>query len=176
MPSSLKPSITRIATTLAVGFVAAVLTACSGTGDALGEPAEANDDVVLQQEQPQQDDGAEPGVSDVDDDGAAGAADDADGGNAIILPARTIDATVYAGGLEYTVGEVRVLDLDDEAGSLPQRTHGLQVDIDAEAFNPSDSQSMVNPMASLSWVDPETGLLHQGFGSSPQGAGVPGGG
>ncbi len=87
-----------------IGFVAAALAACSGTGDALGEPAEANDDVVVQQEQPQQDGGANPGDSDVDDDGVAGAADDADGGNAIILPARTIDATVYVGGLEYTIG------------------------------------------------------------------------
>lgn len=176
MPSSPRSSITRISSTLAIGFVAAALAACSGTGDALGEPAEANDDVVVQQEQPQQDDGANPGDSDVDDDGVAGAADDADGGNAIILPARTIDATVYVGGLEYTIGEVRVLDLDDEAGRLPQRTHGLQVDIDVEAFNPTDSQSMVNLMATLSWVDPESGLLHQGFGSPPQGAGVPGGG
>lgn len=176
MPSSPRSSITRISSTLAIGFVAAALAACSGTGDALGEPAEANDDVVIQQEQPQQDDGANPGDSDVDDDGVAGAADDADGGNAIILPARTIDATVYVGGLEYTIGEVRVLDLDDEAGRLPQRTHGLQVDIDVEAFNPTDSQSMVNLMATLSWVDPESGLLHQGFGSPPQGAGVPGGG
>lgn len=176
VPSSPRSSITRISSTLAIGFVAAALAACSGTGDALGEPAEANDDVVVQQEQPQQDDGANPGDSDVDDDGVAGAADDADGGNAIILPARTIDATVYVGGLEYTIGEVRVLDLDDEAGRLPQRTHGLQVDIDVEAFNPTDSQSMVNLMATLSWVDPESGLLHQGFGSPPQGAGVPGGG
>lgn len=176
MPSSPRSSITRISSTLAIGFVAAALAACSGTGDALGEPAEANDDVVVQQEQPQQDGGANPGDSDVDDDGVAGAADDADGGNAIILPARTIDATVYVGGLEYTIGEVRVLDLDDEAGRLPQRTHGLQVDIDVEAFNPTDSQSMVNLMATLSWVDPESGLLHQGFGSPPQGAGVPGGG
>lgn len=176
MPSSPRSSITRISSTLAIGFVAAALAACSGTGDALGEPAEANDDVVVQQEQPQQDDGANPGDSDVDDDGVAGAADDADGGNAIILPARTIDATVYVGGLEYAIGEVRVLDLDDEAGRLPQRTHGLQVDIDVEAFNPTDSQSMVNLMATLSWVDPESGLLHQGFGSPPQGAGVPGGG
>ena len=83
---------------------------------------------------------------------------------------------MYVGGLEYTIGEVRVLDLGDEAGRLPQRTHGLQVDIDVEAFNPTDSQSMVNLMATLSWVDPESGLLHQGFGSPPQGAGVPGGG
>ncbi|MEZ5085255.1 MAG: hypothetical protein R2722_03050 [Tessaracoccus sp.] len=104
MPSSPRSSITRISSTLAIGFVAAALAACSGTGDALGEPAEANDDVVVQQEQPQQDDGANPGDSDVDDDGVAGAADDADGGNAIILPARTIDATVYVGGLEYTIG------------------------------------------------------------------------
>jgi len=77
MPSSPRSSITRISSTLAIGFVAAALAACSGTGDALGEPAEANDDVVVQQEQPQQDDGANPGDSDVDDDGVAGAADDA---------------------------------------------------------------------------------------------------
>lgn len=161
---------TRIRTALLLLSAGALLAGCSS--GATAEDDDPDQTTVITDEGPEEDDAP---AEDPVDDGADGGGEGDEGG-AIILPTRTIDQTVYYNELEYTVGEVRVVDLDHEADNLPQRIQGLHVEVDLDAFNPGSTQASTNASTALDWVDPESGLAYQAHGARGQAAGVPGGG
>ena len=78
----------------------------------------------------------------------------------VTVDGRPLDGTVHHGGLEYTVTELIVVDLDAEAspdGEVDQRVQGLELTFDASVFNPSSDTMMPSPAVALRWDEPGTG-------------------
>jgi hypothetical protein len=79
---------------------------------------------------------------------------DADGdGVPIEIAGRMIDARVHYLGLEYTFGEMTVVELDPRSGApFP----GAALVFDVNVFNPRNDTAMPSPRVSLRWDEPGT--------------------
>jgi len=149
-------------TTAAIAATALLLAGCGAddVAETIGSVADVVDDGATDgAETTEPDDAADDvGASDAD-----GGSDDDDAGEPasaeVPVAGRSIDATVFHSGLEYTVSELSVVDLDADAGAdgADERVQGLMLTFDVSVFNSrSDTVSPSVPV-SLRWDEPGTG-------------------
>lgn len=140
------------AMTMTTAAVALLLAGCGGD-DAVDELTDAIADDVDEHED-ETDDDAEtedpPDTDEVDDDATA----------AVTIDGRSIDTAVHHLGLEYTIEQMTVVDLDAEAspdGEVDQRTQGVELTFDASVFNPTSDTMMPSLPVSLRWDEADSG-------------------
>lgn len=155
----------RTSRTMLMTTAAAALVLAGCGGDEAGDAVEQLTDAIADENAEKEDD-AEPAAT---DDAAAGGgedsedvevSDDADRAEVVDIAGRAIDVSVHHLGLEYTIAQLTVVDLDAEAsadGEVDQRVHGLELTFDASVFNPgSDTATPALPV-SMRWDEPGTG-------------------
>jgi hypothetical protein len=148
-------------TLLMVTAGAFVLAGCGGNGasEAVGQLTEAlgNDaaeEVIETDAEPSEATDAEPAAADPAE--ATEEAEDAE--EVVTIGERTIDTAVHHGGLEYTLAQMTVVDLDAQAdGEVEQRVQGVELTFDVSVFNPSNDTMSPSPQVSLRWDEPATG-------------------
>ncbi len=75
-------------------------------------------------------------------------AGDAPSSEAVDIDPRSIDVTVHHGGLEYTVEELAIVDVDE--------VHGTELVFATSVFNPASSSATPAPPIALRWDEPGT--------------------
>lgn len=155
-------------TTAAIAAAALLLAGCGAddVADTISSVTDAVDDGATEEIETTEPDAAtaDGDTSDVEagsDDADVGS-DDADAGDPataeVVVEGRAIDATVFHSGLEYTVAELSVVDLDaDTTDGSADRVQGLMLTFDVSVFN--SRPDTVNPSVpvSLRWDEPGTG-------------------
>lgn len=153
-----------MAAQLALGASAAlVLAGCGGMSEEMGEVADALEQIADVANDDDQAD--EPDEQPADQ-------SDLDGELELPVVAQSIELTVHSNGLEYTIDDLEVVDLDAEAGN-DTRMQGAQLTFNGSAVNPSSGSANSSGMVYLQWQD-EAGHSHQAMGQI-DGATVPGG-
>lgn len=129
---------------IALAATSLLLAGCGGAD----ELTEGLDDLTqsLEDELPADDeaDGADP----ADDPGAASETGPA------AVDGRSLDVTVHHGGVEWTVQELTVVDLDE---GEEQRTRGLELTFVTQVVNPLSETVQPGSASALRWDDPDTG-------------------
>lgn len=148
------------ATAMTMAAAAVVLAGCGG--DDASDAVEQLSDAIA--EDTEEDKDAEPEEVDdgeeVDDAGDGDAGDAGDSVEVVQIDGRTIDTTVHHLGLDYTIEQMTVVDLDAEAsadGEVDQRVQGIELTFEASAFNPTNDTANPRPPISLRWDEPDTG-------------------
>lgn len=134
------------------------LAGCGGYGasEAVGQLTEAlgsdeAEEVTETETEPAEASDAEPAAAEPDE--APGDTDEV-----VTIGERTIDTAVHHGGLEYTLAQMTVVDLDAQGGGeVEQRVQGLELTFDVSVFNPSNDTMTPSPQVSLRWDEPDTG-------------------
>ncbi|QSB16212.1 hypothetical protein JQS43_07910 [Natronosporangium hydrolyticum] len=72
-------------------------------------------------------------------------------GATVEIDGRVIDAHAHYNGLEYTFGEVAVVDLDEGSDA---RLQGVELVFDVDVRNPGNDPAMASPGVSLRWDEP----------------------
>ncbi len=88
----------------------------------------------------------------------------------VVIDEREIDVAVHQSGLEWTVQELTVVDLDEGADEPVQ---GLELTFATQVLNPGSDTVMPSSSAALRWDDPDTGDTIE-VGSQPDFREVPG--
>lgn len=123
-------------TAVALGVAAALLLAgCGDARDLVERASEGLDQMENQQS------------------GQDGRPESGGDGLPIEIAGRTIDARVHYLGLEYTFGEMTVVELDVQSGA-PFR--GMALVFDVDVFNPRNDTAMPSPRVTLRWDEPDS--------------------
>ncbi|MFP4234888.1 MAG: hypothetical protein ACLFUG_08170 [Nitriliruptoraceae bacterium] len=130
-----------------LGFAAATVL-LAGCGDEADDAVASLTDAIDDAAEPEPDTAADDPATDAAAD--AGTAPQAEGAT---VTGRAIDATVFHAGLEYTVSELVVVDLDEGAD---ERVRGLELTFDVSVFNTGTDTVQPAPPVSLRWDVPGT--------------------
>lgn len=142
-----------------MGATAAAAIVLAGCGSSAEEAVGQLTDALAEEGDEEAEAPDEPATDDEDGDespeGTDG--DDGDGEAAtedVDVDGRAMDVSVHHNGLEYTVSELTVVDLDE---GNDQRIQGLELTFDASVYNPSSDTAQPSPAVSLRWDEPGTG-------------------